>query len=111
MSYMLNGLLSPQQRAQADAADAAEAAAETAMRNLRAAQAAHATLQTAARAIDAAMRPGREAITGIPCAPQLLCDCCDDKPLTEDKARGDAADHVLSYAESMADWIAKVWPG
>lgn len=107
MSQLLESRLTPQQRAQACAADAAEMAAETAMSNLRAAQAARVTLQTAARAIDAANRPGFEAITGIACAPQLLCDCCDDEEMTQEDAHSEATDQLLSYAESVADWIAQ----
>lgn len=108
MSTLLESRLSPQQREQACAADAAEMAAEMAMRNLRRAQAVRATLNTAGQAINAAMRPCFDQAT------QTYFGLCgdlraeaDDEGMTFSQAHELATSEVLSYAESVADWIAQ----
>lgn len=59
MSTLLESLLTPQQRAQANAIDAA-------MLNLDSLRAERATLNTAGQAIDAALRPCFDADYGVP---------------------------------------------
>ena len=109
MSTLLESRLSPQQRAQACAADAAELAAEAAMRNLRAAQAVRVTLNSAGQAINAALRPCFEHEFGT--YPSLFDVLMADAEPTRDQeiqeARDQATDVVLSYAESVADWLAQ----
>lgn len=65
MSDLLESLVPPARRAEADAFDAAELAAETAMRDLRAAQAVRVTLNSAGQAIDAALRPCFDREAGV----------------------------------------------
>lgn len=71
-------------------------AAEAAMRALRAAQAAQSRLKPA---FDRDFGP----YAGHPADPRTE----DDDALTEADARDEATAQVLSYAESVADWLAK----
>lgn len=83
MSYLLNSLLSSQQRAQADAADAA-------MLNLNGLRAERALLHIAAQAIDASQRPGFDADYGTP----------TDHPLDP---RNDASDDEFTSLQPLGD--------
>ena len=84
--------------------------ADPAIQTLQALRAERAVFHTAAQAIDASQRPFFDAdyggYTGHPMDPRSPCDCCDEV-MTADEARGEAIDQVLSYAESVADWLAK----
>lgn len=73
------------------------------------ADAERAALYTASQAIDAAQRAGFDrdfgAYTGHPMDPRT--PEADDDELTEDDARSEATDQILSFSESVADWLAK----
>jgi len=53
-----------------------------------------------------AFDPDSGAYMGHDMDPRSPCECCDEV-LTEDEARGEAQDQILSHAESVADWLAK----
>jgi hypothetical protein len=98
------------------AADAAgqHAKAEAAFQALRTGQTAHPRLQaerallhTAAQAMNAALRPCFDADYGSYTAHPMDPRNDDDDSLTPDQAHDEAAEQVLSYAESVADWLAK----
>lgn len=46
------------------------------------------------------------AFADHPMDPRSPCDCCDEV-MTADEAKGEATDQILSFAESVADWLAK----
>lgn len=88
--------------------------AESAHRALRAGQAAHhrlkaerATLNSAGQAINAALRHAFDADYGAYKFHPLDPRTDDSDTLTPDQAHDEATDQILSYAESVADWLAK----
>jgi hypothetical protein len=84
--------------------------ADPAIQTLQALRAERALFSIAAQAIDASQRPFFDAdygsYTGHPMDPRSPCDCCNEV-MTADEARGEATDQILSFAESVADWMAK----
>lgn len=78
-------------------------AAVAAMAALRAAQAAHPMLQ--------ALRPHFDQVAGVypGLSGDLRAKIDDDEKLSEDDAQSEATDQILSYAESVADWLAKAY--
>lgn len=109
MSHMLNSLLTPQQRAQADAADAA-------MRFIDTKRAERATLNSAGQAINAALRPAYEAANGpartAPPAPQFkrpawIDDAAGEVFSSEDEAIAYAADSLATTPAVVAQWLAE----
>ena len=105
MSAMLESLLTPQQRAQADAAEAAMRVID----GQRAIRAERATLNSAGQAIDAALRPCFDRDTGVypGLCGDLRAEVEEEEALTADQAHDEATDQILSFAESVADWMAK----
>jgi hypothetical protein len=102
MSQMLESLLTPQQRAQADAAEAA-------MRVIDSQRAIRATLNSAGQAINAALRPCFDREYGVypGLCGDLRAEVEAEETLTAEQASGEATDQILSFAESVADWMAK----
>lgn len=66
--------------------------------------------QARAMAPDVSKRPAFDpdygAYTGHAMDPRSPCECCDEV-MTEDEARGEAQDQILSVADSTSDWLAK----
>jgi hypothetical protein len=102
MSAMLDALLTPQQRAQADAAEAA-------MRVIDSQRAIRATLNSAGQAINAALRPCFDREYGVypGLCGDLRAEVEAEETLTAEQAHDEATDQILSFAESVADWMAK----
>lgn len=73
----------------------------------RAIRAERATLNSAGQAINAALRPCFDADYGAYNAHPLDPRTDDDDGLTPEQARDEASEQILSYAESVADWLAK----
>lgn len=79
----------------------------------RARDAERAVFRAAAQAIDASQRPFFDAdygsYTGSPADPRTDDDDAEDfdAPMTPAQAHDEATDQILSFAESVADWMAK----
>ena len=101
MSHLLNSLLTPQQRAQADAADAA-------MLTLNALRAERAVLNSAGQAINAAFRPCFDpdygSYTGHPADPRSE----DDDEAAEMLSQIEEAESSLSMARQALEGHSKM---